>query len=107
MLKAKIKELREAAGMNKAQLGRAVGVSDVTVHYWESGAIKQVGSTHLLKLAEVLGVSVSELLDDPLKEKPGLEWAEARCKALQEQGFEKVRTDVLEREFNVRLENMK
>lgn len=75
MLKHKIKELREAAGMNKAQLGKLIGVSDVTVFYWEKGTIKNIGSNHLLSLGEAFGVSVSELLDDPRKDKPGLEWA--------------------------------
>lgn len=107
MLKHKIKELREAAGMNKAQLGRAVEVTDVTVGYWESGAIRNIGSDKLLKLAGVFGVSVSEMLEDPRKDKTGLEWAAARCRALQEQGFEHSRNDVLEKQFNNLLEDMK
>lgn len=66
MLKTKIRELRLNAGMNKAELARAVGVSDVSVHYWENGAIKQIGSDHLLSLAKVFNITVSELLDDPM-----------------------------------------
>lgn len=75
MLHLKIKQLREKSGMTKAQLSRAVGVTDVTVGYWESSAIKEIGSDKLLKLAGAFGISVSELLDDPLADKPGLEWA--------------------------------
>lgn len=72
MLKDKIKKLRLEAGLNKAELARAVGVTDVSVHYWENGTIKQVGSNRLLKLAKVFGITVSELLDDPmLKRKVG------------------------------------
>ena len=99
MLKDKIKALREAAEMNKAQLGRAVGVSDVTVGYWESGAIKTMSADNLLKLSGVFGLSVSEMLDDPLKDKPGLEWALSLCE-------EDIRADVIGESINVRLENM-
>lgn len=100
MLKHKIKELREAAGMNKAQLGRAVEVTDVTVGYWESGAIRNIGSDKLLKLAGVFGVSVSEMLEDPRKDKTGLEWALNLCE-------EDIRADVIGESINTRLENMK
>lgn len=98
-LKEKIKELREAAGMNKAELGRKIGVSDVTINYWETGKVKSISSDNLLAVAGAFGLSVSELLDDPLQNKPGLEWAIARCKALQSQGFERSRHDVLIKDF--------
>lgn len=72
MLKTKIRTLRLDAGMNKAELARAVGVSNVNILYWETGAIKQIGHKRLMKLAEVFGITVSELLDDPmLKSKVG------------------------------------
>ena len=100
MLNHKIKELRKAADMNKTQLAKAVGVSDVTISYWESGAIKQIGSDRLVSLANVFGLSVSELLDDPLKDKPGLEWALSLCE-------EDNRADVIGESINTRLENMK
>ena len=36
------------AGLSKAALARRVGVSDVTISYWESGTIKQIGHERLL-----------------------------------------------------------
>lgn len=66
MLKTKIRTLRLDAGMNKAELARAVGVTDVSVHYWENGTIKNIGHQSLMKLAQTFGITVSELLDDPM-----------------------------------------
>lgn len=75
MLQNKIKELRTTAGMNKATLARHVGVSDVTIGYWENGTIKNMSADKLLRIADTFAMSVSELLDDPRKNKPGLELA--------------------------------
>lgn len=100
MLKHKIKELREAAGMTKADLSRAVEVTDVTVGYWESGEIKQIGSEKLLKLADVFGISVSELLDDPRADKSGLEWALSVSEGSD-------RPEVVTDSIKARLENLK
>lgn len=57
---------RERLGVTRAALARLVGVSDVSVHYWERGVIKQIGHNNLLALARVFGLTVSELLDDPM-----------------------------------------
>lgn len=104
-LKEKIKELRKAAGINKAQLGRMVEVSDVTIGYWESGAIKNIGSSHLLALSQAFGVSVSDLLDDPLKDKTGLEWAVSLCEDMIKDGYA-LNTTALAKSFNSKLESM-
>lgn len=64
----RIKKLRLEAGLNKAALARLVGVSDVTVSYWESGAIKQIGHERLVALANAFDCPLSELLSD---EAPG------------------------------------
>ncbi|MFC3282368.1 helix-turn-helix domain-containing protein [Litchfieldella rifensis] len=66
----RIKRLRQQAGLNKAALARLVGVSDVTISYWESGAIKQIGHERLVALACALGCPLSELLDDRPKPTP-------------------------------------
>ncbi|WP_148254417.1 helix-turn-helix domain-containing protein [Aidingimonas lacisalsi] len=63
-LGARIKRLREHAKLNKAALARQVGVSDVTIGYWESGEIKQIGHTRLVALAEALGCGLDELLTE-------------------------------------------
>jgi transcriptional regulator with XRE-family HTH domain len=65
-LSKQIKKRREALGMDKATLARKVGVSDVTLIYWESGQIKQIGHIRLLSLASSLECTVSELLEDTL-----------------------------------------
>jgi transcriptional regulator with XRE-family HTH domain len=58
----RIKELRIEASLNKAALARRVGVSDVTISYWESGAIKQIGHERLVSLAQALGCPLSRLI---------------------------------------------
>ncbi|SHF00878.1 Helix-turn-helix [Modicisalibacter ilicicola DSM 19980] len=64
-LGTRIKQLRLRAKLSKAALARRVGVSDVSVSYWESGAIKQIGHERLLALAEALNCSLEDLLDAP------------------------------------------
>lgn len=66
MLKDQIKRYREAAKITKAELSRRTGVCDVTIHYWESGEITSINSNNLLSVASVFGITVSELLEDPL-----------------------------------------
>jgi len=63
-LGTRIKQLRQEANLNKAALARKVGVSDVTISYWESGAIKQIGHERLVALAEALQCPLSRLLND-------------------------------------------
>ncbi|WP_275286949.1 helix-turn-helix domain-containing protein [Halomonas elongata] len=59
----RIKQLRMEAQLNKAALARRVGVSDVTISYWESGTIKQIGHARLVALARALGCPLSTLLN--------------------------------------------
>lgn len=59
----RIKQLRLEAKLNKAALARRVGVSDVTISYWESGAIKQIGHERLVALAAALDCPLSALLE--------------------------------------------
>ncbi|MCE8032554.1 helix-turn-helix domain-containing protein [Billgrantia tianxiuensis] len=59
----RIKHLRLQANLNKAALARKVGVSDVTISYWESGAIKQIGHERLVALADALGCTLGQLLE--------------------------------------------
>ncbi|WP_280539059.1 helix-turn-helix transcriptional regulator [Chromohalobacter sp. 11-W] len=60
----RIKQLRIDAGLSKAALARRVGVSDVTISYWESGTIKQVGHERLIALADALHCPIERLLED-------------------------------------------
>lgn len=59
----RIKALRLEADLNKAALARRVGVSDVTISYWESGAIKQIGHERLVALAKALECPLSRLIE--------------------------------------------
>ena len=59
-----LKARREALGMNKASLAEKVGVSDVTIGYWENGSITSIGHHNLLNLAWVLKTSVGALIGE-------------------------------------------
>ncbi|GAB2795436.1 hypothetical protein GCM10027040_22320 [Halomonas shantousis] len=59
----RIKHLRVKSGLSKAALARRVGVSDVTISYWESGTIKQIGHERLIALAQALDCPLKDLLD--------------------------------------------
>uniref|UniRef100_UPI00357174A0 helix-turn-helix domain-containing protein n=1 Tax=Kushneria pakistanensis TaxID=1508770 RepID=UPI00357174A0 len=58
----RIRKLREQCGLSKAELARRVGVSDVTISYWENGTIKRVGHSRLEPLARALRCSIAYLL---------------------------------------------
>ncbi|WP_227370025.1 helix-turn-helix domain-containing protein [Halomonas sp. M20] len=67
-LGARIKQLRQQAKLSKAALARKVGVSDVSISYWESGTIRQVGHERLVALADALGCSLEDLLKTPISQ---------------------------------------
>lgn len=59
-----IKERRRALGMTQMQLAVAVGASSVTqVSNWERGRVV-ASVSKLRKLAEVLGVTMEQLLEE-------------------------------------------
>ena len=59
-----MKERREELGMTQMQLAVAVGASSVTqVSNWERGRVV-ASVAKLRKLAEVLGVTMEQLLED-------------------------------------------
>ena len=58
----RIKALREAAGLTKTELARAMEVDLAAVHRWETGTAMPQASK-LPKLAAVLGVTVNDLYD--------------------------------------------
>ncbi|QAB30922.1 LexA family protein [Pantoea ananatis] len=57
-LGTRLKMLRKERKLTQAQLGKAIGVSDVTVGYWEKDQ-NQPGGLSLTKLAKFFGVSES------------------------------------------------
>ena len=87
--KQRLRQAREAKGLNKTEFAKAVGVSNPTVTDWEKsvadGGIKEISGVKLTKAADVLGVSPSWLLQ-------GVEvYGEPRPPAEVPPGFMRVR----------------
>ncbi|MEW5954874.1 MAG: helix-turn-helix transcriptional regulator [Bacillota bacterium] len=59
----RVKELRESFGLSQKALAEKAGIAQATVHYIESGG--NYTQKSILKLAAALGVSVTDLLDEP------------------------------------------
>jgi transcriptional regulator with XRE-family HTH domain len=58
-----ISRRRENLGLSQRQLGLQCGVSQVTVHLWERGHAAP-SLVRLALVADALGATVAELLDD-------------------------------------------
>lgn len=60
----KVRAVREQKGITQAQLAEAVGVHTTTVTLWENHRNRrQVTDQHLHKIAQALGVHVTELIE--------------------------------------------
>src|SRR5690606_7685316 len=57
-----VRELREKAGINQADVANRVGVSNVTISRYERGE-RQIPSSTLIKIAEVIGVTVEDIYE--------------------------------------------
>lgn len=59
-----LSEIRNSKGYSQEELARKMDVSVFTVSRWENnpGDIQRMQAKNILKLAQVLGVSVEELL---------------------------------------------
>ena len=57
----RLRELRETKGLNQPELADRIGVATATICHFEKG-IRKPTLDHLLKLAEVLGVSSIDYL---------------------------------------------
>lgn len=55
------KEMRLAANLSVLDVQKAMNISDATIYYWESGKTRPTVN-NLLKLAELYGCSVDDLL---------------------------------------------
>ncbi len=75
MLDEKIISLRKQLNMTQRQLAAKIGVSHVTISQWESGATSPKGR-NLVKLAEILGVSASDLTCGSVDPTRGIKSAE-------------------------------
>jgi transcriptional regulator with XRE-family HTH domain len=63
-LKDKLKELRKAADLTQQQLANRAGLSMTAVVHIESGRIKDPRMSTLKAIAQVLGVTVNDLITD-------------------------------------------
>jgi transcriptional regulator with XRE-family HTH domain len=57
----RLRDARERAGLNQAQLAQAVGVSRAAVSQWESGDTKSMQPVNLFKVARALNCSAEWL----------------------------------------------
>lgn len=58
---ARIRAARHRRGLSQKQVGDALGINDRHVQAWEAGR-RNPGPKHLAKLAEVLGLELTDLL---------------------------------------------
>jgi transcriptional regulator with XRE-family HTH domain len=70
MFGARLKALREQAGLTQKQLAAKAGVSQRGIANWELG-LRDPAWTNVLKLAEALGVEVGAFVGGPTKPKKG------------------------------------
>mgnify|MGYP000243355691 CR=1 FL=1 len=61
MIGTRIKTARQARGLTLAEVGNTLGIDGRHVQAWEAGR-RNPGPKHLAKLAEVLGLQLSDLL---------------------------------------------
>ncbi len=61
---ARVKELREAAGLSQKELAERIGLSQRAVSHWEQ-ALREPGAFVLPALAEALGVELDALFVEP------------------------------------------
>ena len=57
-----IKEKRLEKGLTMKEVAKYVGVSEASVSKWEAGYVDNIRSDRLMKLAEILGISVLDLV---------------------------------------------
>lgn len=96
MLHEQIKALRKAKGMSQEELAVQLHVVRQTVSKWENG-LSVPDADVVLRIAEVLGVSVNQLLELPADSQDGLNLAEELAKANQ-QLAERARRETLQRQ---------
>lgn len=96
MLHEQIKALRKAKGMSQEDLAVQLHVVRQTVSKWENG-LSVPDADVVLRIAEVLGVSVNQLLELPADSQDGLNLAEELAKANQ-QLAEHARRETLQRQ---------
>jgi transcriptional regulator with XRE-family HTH domain len=61
----KLRRLRRGSGLTQAQLAKASGISQASITMIETGEVENPRPATIKALADVLGVSGMDLLDDP------------------------------------------
>ena len=61
LLATRIKELRLEKGLTQPQLAQAIGCSKGQISFWEN-ALNEPKASHIVKLADLFGVSTDYLL---------------------------------------------
>ncbi len=79
----RIKQARKAKGLKQKELAKAVGVAEVTIGQYERN-IYIPKCDKLPRIAEALGITVSELLDEPRPTTP-TDHTESRLNQLMEE----------------------
>ena len=65
MIGDRIRALRERCGLNRGELGQAIGVSEAAIEHYEANRW-QPGNKLIVKMAELLHVTVPELVGECL-----------------------------------------
>lgn len=60
----KIKQLRLQTGLSQEALGAKIGVKKAAINKYETGRVVNIKRTTLKRLADALGVTPADLLDD-------------------------------------------
>lgn len=60
-MRTRVKQMRERAGMTQSQLADALGITQQSVYYYESGD-RDIKASMLIDMSKILGCTVSELL---------------------------------------------
>ena len=60
----KIRSHRKRLGLTQTELGDVIGVDKTTIYKYEKGIVVNIKRDAIVKLADVFGISPSELLDD-------------------------------------------
>ena len=75
-----IRELRQERGLTQAELARKIGVTQGSVYFWEK-EINEPTAGCLIKMADVFGVSIDEILSYECK--TGIEFTDRSVEMLK------------------------
>ena len=77
-----LRRIIQKDGRNQRELAEAAGITPVTLSRWLSGT-REPRATELQQLADALGVTVTDLTDNPLTDEDGLTAEDWKARALK------------------------